>query len=401
MKTFCLHVLLLAVFAIGAFGQTTTGRMEGNISDPQGAAVPGAQIAVTNALTGLGLSTISDERGNFVIPSLPAAEYKVTITHAGFKTASLEHVKIEVGTPATLNVKLDLGALAETVEVSGGAEILQTATATVSSTLVGKQLHELPFTSRNLTELLVTQAGTAVPGIPRDMSINALPEGWVSVTVEGISSRDNLNSPWDPYTPVFARADAVEEMTVTTTAQGADSTGDSAAQVRFVTRRGTNDWHGGLFWQHRNTALNANYYFNNRNRLPRDQMILNQGGVHLGGPFVRNRAFFFVNWEGFWLPQSYNVSARILTPEAPQGIFRYRDGTQIRSVNLFDLARDKNPTLPANVRQFPTTSDPTIQAIVNEYLRLATSQTGSLRERIETNSDYNRNDFTFQAPGTN
>src|SRR5262249_39547717 len=80
---------------------------------------------------------------------------------------------------------------------------------------------------------------------------------------------------------------------------------------------------------------------------------------------------------------------------------RYRDGSIIRSVNLFDLARAKNPTLPATVRQFPTTSDPTIQGIFNSYLKLATPQTGSLRDRIDTNNDYNRNAFTFQAPGMN
>jgi Carboxypeptidase regulatory-like domain len=396
------NALGIFLVSVCAYAQATGGRLSGTISDPQGAKVPGASVVVLNPLTGQMIETVANERGDYVIPGLAPATYRVTVSLAGFKTAVFQDVKIDTDVPVTLNVTLGLGALTETVEVAATAEILQTNSATVSSTLVGRQIYELPFTSRNVLELIVTQVGTQTVGTPRTSSINGLPKGSMNITMDGINIQDNLLRSDDGFfATIQPRTDSIEEVSVSTAGLGANNSGEGAAQVKFITKRGTNDFHGGLFWQHRNTALNANYYFNNRNGLPRDQMILNQGGVHLGGPFVRNRAFFFVNWEGFWLPQSYNVSARILTPEAAQGIFRYRDGTQIRSVNLFDLARAKNPTLPANVRQFPTTSDPTIQAIVNEYLRLATSQTGSVRERIETNSDYNRNDFTFQAPGTN
>src|SRR5439155_25782005 len=103
------------------------------------------------------------------------------------------------------------------------------------------------------------------------------------------------------------KTDAIEEVPISTAGVGAESAGEGAAQVKFVTKHGTNEFHGGLFWQHRNTAFNSNYYFNSINGLPRDRLIPNQGDGNLAGPFRRNRAFFFVNLEEFRLPQTYMV----------------------------------------------------------------------------------------------
>ncbi|MGH9672342.1 MAG: carboxypeptidase regulatory-like domain-containing protein, partial [Bryobacteraceae bacterium] len=400
MKRFLLPVLALGVFASLASAQLS--RLEGTVTDPQGAAVPGAQIRVTNAQTALALDTTSDDRGFWVFSAMPAAVYKVTASSTGFKTANLDNVKLEVGVPATLNIKLEIGQLTETVEVRGGTEVLQTVTATVSSTLVGRQLNELPFTSRNLTELLVTQAGTSVPGIPRNLSINGLPQSTLNITMDGINIRDNLNSSADLYTPIFARADAIEEMNVSTAAQGADSNAEGAAQVRLVTRRGANDWHGAAFWQHRNTALNANYYYNNINGLPRERVILNQAGGLIGGPIVRNKLFFFAHYEAFRFPQTYrSPTQNHLTAEALSGIFRYRDTAngQIRSINLYQLAAAGNGALAANVRPFATTPDPVVLSTLNRIAEIAATG-GVFTSRADVN-DYNRNNYTFQTPGGN
>ena len=167
MKTLGTIWVLLAVFVVTAFSQVTTGRLEGTVTDPQGAAVPGAPVKVVNKETGQTFETAADEKGLWAVPSVSTATYTVTVNHPGFKTTTVENVKVDAGVPATVNAKLEVGALAETVEVQGGAEVLQTSTATVTSTLVGRQLHELPFTSRNLTELIVTQPGSATPGVPR------------------------------------------------------------------------------------------------------------------------------------------------------------------------------------------------------------------------------------------
>ncbi|MEK7409647.1 MAG: carboxypeptidase-like regulatory domain-containing protein [Acidobacteriota bacterium] len=398
-----LFVLLFAVVGL-ASSQVTSSRLTGTVVDPGGAAVPLAQVKVLNVQTGQTFDTTTNERGEWAVPSISTGTYRVTVTAKGFKSAVVNNVAIEAGVPATVNVTLELGTLTETVEVTGAVEVLQTASATVTSTLVGRQIHELPFVTRNVLELIVTQVGTQTIGTPRTSSINGLPKGSLNITMDGLNIQDNLLRSDDGFfASLQPKTDAIEEVTVTTAAAGAESAGEGAAQVRFITKGGSNDFHGGLFWQHRNSYFNSNYYFNNINGLPRDRLVMNQGGGNLGGPFRRNRAFFFVNLEEFRLPQTYGVGATMPTPEATQGIFFWQDtqSRQIRSVNLYELAGARNQALPAGIRAFPTTPDPMVSAALDAYLKLATPQTGSLRDRIATNNDYNRNNFNFQTPGQN
>src|SRR6476659_410416 len=277
-------LLLVFAFVTASFSQILTGRLEGTVSDPQGAAVPGAQVRVVNGQNGQTFNVVTDERGYWTLPSLSTANYKVTVTRQGFKTATLENVKIDAGVPATVNVTLEVGAVTETVEVTAGAEMLQTSTATVTSTLVGRQLHELPFTSRNLSELIVTQPGSATPDVPRSTSVYGLPQSALNVTLDGINIQDNSNKSSDGFfNAIFPRADAIEEMTITSAAAGAESNAEGALQMKLVTRSGSNAWHGGLFEQHRNEKFNANYYYNNLTNLPRDHMVFNQFGGTIGG----------------------------------------------------------------------------------------------------------------------
>jgi hypothetical protein len=166
----------IVVFVAAAFAQATSGRIQGSVTDAQGGVIPGAQIRVVNTQLGQTLDAITNELGFWAMPSMPTATYTVTVSLSGFKSVTIQNVKVDAGVPATVNVKLEVGSVSETVEVTGGAEILQTETASLTSTLVGQQLHELPFTSRNLTELIVTQPGSATPGVPRSSSVYGLPQ---------------------------------------------------------------------------------------------------------------------------------------------------------------------------------------------------------------------------------
>ncbi len=396
-------VISLVVFAATLTAQITSGRLSGTVLDQQGSAVPNARVTAANTSTGFTFETTSNEKGEWVVASLPAATYRVSFNAPGFKTLVQESVKIEVGVPSTLNVTLEIGAVTETVEVSGGAEVLQTSTSTISSTIVGRQINELPYTTRNALELVLFMPGTQTPGTPRTSSINGLPKGSMNMTLDGVSIQDNLLRSDDGFfATIQPKSDAVEEVTISTAGLGAESAGEGAAQVKFVTRSGSNQFHGGVFWQVRNDYFNANYYFNNRDGLPRDIMKMNQFGGRLGGPIWRNRVFFFFNLEEFRLPQSYRVTATLLNDTARQGIFTWQDSAtgQPRTVNLYALAASRNPTLPANVRQYPTTPDPLLQTTLDEMARLSAGS-GTLRSRVATNSDYNRNDFAFQTPGSN
>ncbi len=324
-----------------------------------------------------------------------SATYTVTINHPGFKTVTIENVKVDAGVPSTVNTKLEVGSLAETVEVMGGAEVLQTQTATITSTLVGRQLHELPFTSRNLTELIVTQPGSATPGVPRSTSVYGLPQSAMNVTLDGINIQDNSNKSSDGFfNAIFPRADSIEEMTVSSAAAGADSNAEGAMQVKMVTRSGTNEWHGGLFEQHRNQSLNANAYFNNLNHTaPRDHLVFNQFGGLVGGPVKHNKLFFFGHFEAFQLPQTYTEpTGQVLTKDARDGIFTYRDSAgAVRTTNLYQIA---------GAAGFTSTPDPIIAKTLSQIASLTDGVAG-LKSRIATNTDYNRNNLDFQSKGGN
>lgn len=209
---------------------------------------------------------------------------------------------MDAGIPATVNLQLEVGSVSETVEVSGAAEVVEAASASVSSNLTGRQVNDLPIPSRNATDLIVTLPGTQTPGGPRNTTFDGLPQATVNMTMDGVNIQDNLlkNGSGGAFYPVvYPRTDAIEEVSVTSAASGAESLGEGAIQVKFVTKSGTNEWHGGAFWQERNTFFDANTYFNNIDGLPRDRILLHQIGAHIGGPIIKRKLFIFFNYEIF------------------------------------------------------------------------------------------------------
>src|SRR3954453_22564138 len=277
--------------------QMNTGRIDGTVTDPTGAAVPAAEVVVVNVATGQQVKTTTNEKGEYAVPSMAAATYKLSVSKSGFKVATVDGVELNAGVPATVNVKLDLGQTNEVVEVAAGAEIVQTSSAAESSTIGGRQLFELPFATRNAVELLVTQAGVQTPGNPRSSSVNGLPRGALNVTIDGMNTQDNMLKSSDGFfSNIYPTVDSLDELTVTTSAASADSSGQGAANIKFITKSGTNQFHGGGFYQRRQTGWNANYYFNNETvgadgkSLPRDVIKMTQRGLHVGGPIWKNKA---------------------------------------------------------------------------------------------------------------
>jgi hypothetical protein len=233
-------LLVLAVSA--AFSQvSTTSRLSGTVTDPQGAAVPGATVTVVQPATGQSFQETSDEKGYWALPSLPTGVYKVTITHAGFKSTTNENVTLDAGVPATVDMKLELGATTDTVEVTSGAEVVQSTTATVSATLQGRQINDLPFTSHNVTELIASQPGTQNSDGVRYATINGLPQDTINITIDGINVQDNdtKSNPDSVFNAVQPRTQAIEEMNMSQAAVGADSSGEGAVQLKFVTKAGS------------------------------------------------------------------------------------------------------------------------------------------------------------------
>lgn len=389
--------IVLAV-SIAALAQGTTSTIAGSVQDQNGAVISGASVTVKNNGTGAEFKVSSSGSGAYSVPSLGSGVYTVTVEAQGFKKAVIQDVKLDVGVPSTVNVTLEIGAASESVVVQGGAEVLQTQSAAVSTTITGRQITETPLTSRDALDLVLLLPGTNTPGRPRTSTINGLPKGSLNITMDGVNVQDNILKSSDGFfTYVRPRLDAVDEVTVSTATPGAESAGEGAVQIKFVTRGGTNQYSGSLYEYHRNPWLNANYWFNNRDQnpkpgfttAPRDVIILNQFGGRFGGPIWipklfngKDKAFFFVNYEEFRIPEQTTRQRTILSEPARSGVFRY--GTS-GSVNLYTLAAANGQT---------STPDPTIAKLLQD-IRTSTTQTGA----VQALADPNVERFTFTNQG--
>ena len=418
MKSCMTRLLAIASFlalnSFLAFGQSgTTAPISGTVYDATGAVLSGATVVIKNNGTGAEVKVNTASNGAYTIPSLGAGTYTLTVEAPGFKKAILQDVKIDAGVPATANITMEIGEATESVVVQGGAEVLQTQSANVATTIVGRQITELPFTSRDALDLVLLLPGTTTSGRPRQSSVNGLPKGALNISMDGVNVQDNVNKSNDGFfTYVRPRIDAIDEVTLSTSTPGAESSSEGSVQIKFVTRGGTNELHGSVYEYHRNPALNANYWFNNRDRAPdpstgrapRDRVLLNQYGFRVGGPIRipklydgRDKAFFFVNYEEYRLPEQFTRTRVVLTPDAETGIFKYSltttlpDQTKVTKqyqVNLLQIAG----TTP-NCAACTTTMDPTVRQLLTD-IRSSTAQGA-----VAPSSDPNFQNFTFTNTG--
>ena len=394
LRLFALISLLVAASVV-SFAQGTASSMSGVVKDPNGAVVVGATVNVKNPGTGQEFSAVTSDNGTFAIPAVAAGKYTVTIGASGFKTAVIKDVEVLAATPASVEVTLQVGAAGETIQVTGAGEVLQTQSANVSNTIVGRQITDLPFASRNALDLVLFLPGTSSPARPRQSTVNGLPKGGLNITLDGINVQDNLLKSSDGFfTYIQPKTDAIDEVTVSSNTPGSESAGEGAVQIKFVTRSGNNAWTGSVYEYLRNPSLNANYYFNNLNGLPRSRVLLNQFGFRLGGPIIKDRAFFFVNYEEYRLPEQTFRTRTILTQSALGGVYTYT-GTDnaTHTVNLYQIAANAINTTTNAAAPQASTVDPTIGSLLNSIQ--ATTGKGS----VQTTGDPNLNTFSFINSG--
>ena len=199
-----------------------------------------------NNATNQEFNTTTTDNGTFNVSALISGNYTVTIAAPGFKTAIVPDVKVDVGTPSSVNVTLEVGAPTETVQVVDVAgELINTQSATVGTTITGRQIIDQPQASRDALDLVTLLPGVQTTGRPRTSTVNGLPKGALNITLDGVDVQDNLISSNDGFfTFVRPRIDAVGEVSISTAAPGAESAGDGAVQIKFVTRGGTNELAG-------------------------------------------------------------------------------------------------------------------------------------------------------------
>jgi hypothetical protein len=388
IAAFAAVVLLVSA---SAFAQGATSSITGSVIDTAGGAIPGAAVVVKNQ-SGVSFEAVSNAEGLFNVPGLAPGVYTVTVSLTGFKTAVVPDVRLLPGTPATVKATLEVGQLTETITVAASSELINTQTATVSSTLNSDQLLRMPTPTRNALNAVTFLPGVNTATSNRESRINGLPESFVSITLDGVSNNDNfLRSSDSFFASVTPRQDAVEAVNVTTAVQSATTGGSGAVSINFSTRSGTNQLRGSGYEYWRDPRLNTNYWFNERNGLPKNEVKLNQYGVRVGGPIVvpgydgHNKSFFFSNYEQVRFPNQFTRTRTVLHPRALQGFFRYTVGSDVREVNVLDLARANGQI---------TAIDPLVASLMGK-ITAAMTTTGA---QVAT-SDPLLNNYVWQSPG--
>jgi len=330
LKWLLLAVSFLALVALSVHAQVSTSRITGMVTDPTGAVIQGAAVTATNEATGVEYKATTTSAGTYTLESLPVGTYTIKVESPGFRTFTSAGNVLTVGAPLVVNVTMEVGRASEVIEVVGTYERIETTNAMLSGVVSRREVVDLPLNGRNPLSLIILEpglvqrttgaagSGTHVFG-SRDRAHN--------VTIDGIEA--NESSVPNPQSNIHRlNPDNVQEYRVVTHNATPEFGRNSGANVAIATRSGTNEFHGSIFWFHRNTVLNANEWFNNYEGIERPVLLLNQFGAEASGPIVKNKTFFFASWQGNRIKQTMPIAQSFGTPYvytnlAKQGIFRY------------------------------------------------------------------------------
>jgi hypothetical protein len=332
-KFFCKHVfsliaaaaLLLAVFVSVPVGaQVAGGALAGTITDPSGAGIPQAQITIKNVATGVERSISTNENGFYTTPNLLPGEYQVTIEAKGFNTDVKSGITINVGARQVFDIALQIGTVTHKVEVTAEAPAIQLASSDISATVNATTVRELPLNGRSWTDLAALQPGvdtiqTQVPfssgtdrgnrGFGQQLTISGARPQQNNYRLDGVSLNDYANGAPGSVLGGNLGVDAIQEFSVLTSNYSAEYGKTSGGVVNATTRSGTNSFHGSGYEFLRNSSLDAANFFEAGKRTPFKR---NQFGGAVGGPIVKNRTFFFADYEG--IRQSKGIANVNLVP---------------------------------------------------------------------------------------
>jgi hypothetical protein len=315
-------ILVLALLCQAAIAQVTTARLEGVIKDQTDAVVPSVTVVATQTGTNITFEAISNEVGFYLFPRLPPGDYTVTAELTGFKKAINQAVHLQIGDTSTLNIKLQAGGANETVTVTAQVATIDTISASVGKVVSTRQIEDLPLVARDPMQLFYLQPGTnRFTGGGR---VDGTRGTAANVTVEGVGATEPALGSGATSTTAAVIIEAVGEYRVVTSSASAEYGRGGGAQIQLVYRSGTNSFHGSAFDFLRNRALNANTFANNKQGLPKPTYIRNQFGGSIGGPVIKDRAFFHFTYEGIRQKTTSTPNFLVYTPTLKNtGIFRY------------------------------------------------------------------------------
>jgi carboxypeptidase family protein/TonB-dependent receptor-like protein len=306
-------VWMFAVLALlaGLAAAQSSSSLNGSVTDPSGAAVAGAKITLTEPATGSQRTTTSNSSGLYQFLDVPPGDYRLEAAATGFAPFLASKVTLLVKLPATVPIRLQVAGATTSVTVEGEAPLINRTDASLGNVVASDQIDELPIAARNVVELLSLQPGVSYLGDQvnqdtdtRSGAVNGVRSDQSNVELDGIGVNDQNNG-YAFKSVLNVPPDSVEEFRVTTANANADSGYSSGGQVALVTKSGTNDFHGTVYEYNRNTIFSANDPFLKESQLSSGEpnkapkRLYNVFGVAVGGPIVKNRLFFFANYEGF------------------------------------------------------------------------------------------------------
>jgi len=368
----------------------STGSVNVTVVDPTGAAVPDATLVLKDLGTNDVHTVTSSGKGTAVIPYLNPATYSLTVTRQGFATTQFSKVTVQTNQVTNLTATLKVGASSETVSVSSTTSpILNTTTNTLSTTLDLKQVENLPTSARDVRSLAFL-----VPGAVDD-DFNNLPGGAVNISANGFSTMTNRNKSGGfdtDNTATTNRLESTQEMTVETGELDASKGGTAAMDIGFLTKRGTNRYHGELFEDYRSEAMNANSWGNNFRHIPRGLLIINDFGGSISGPILKDKLFLFASLGNYRQPQQGSITTEVGTPALLSGIYSYYKYVDGKATNQIETVNVLQAGASAGCSTCTATINPVIaQELAN--IQTAISQPGVVYTQ---NIDLNHDEITYQ-----
>src|SRR5262249_55605801 len=300
-------------------------------TDSTGAVMPGATVTLRNTGTGLVRTLVTDANGEYTAPQLPTGKYSVTAELSGFKTATVPTVDLGVDQRVRINVRMEVGAVEESVTVTGQSPLVQTSSSELGTTVAEEQIKTLPLNGRNFVNLTRTVPGV-VRGIPGANIDGAGSLAWrasASFSANGQRPRDNNymldgvdnNETWLQTVVLFPSVDALDEFKLQTSTYSAEFGRSLGGVVNLQIKSGTNTIHGSGFEFLRNDAFDANNFFNNRAGRPKPDFSQHQFGGTAGGPIVKAKTFYFFDYQGYRVNQGATYLSTVPSLKMRQGDF--------------------------------------------------------------------------------
>src|SRR5438874_11234005 len=384
-------VFVLILVAINLWGQGTQGGLVGTIRDEKGAEIFGAKVRVTNVGTGLQRETTTAGNGLYRALALPTGTYEVTAEAQGFATTTVKDIEIGVDQTRTLDLALRVSARAETVTVQANADLTQTENSKLGEIIDNRKVEDLPLNGRDFAQLARLNPGVSASGGGGGQQGG---EGGVSgFSSNGQRSTSNNflvdgadnNNYFAGEAVQLPSIDSIQEFEVQTNTFAAEYGRNTGSVVNLVTKSGTNQVHGSLYEFFRNDVLDARNFFNDE-RLPKSALRLNQFGGTFGGPIIKNKTFYFLNYEAFRRRAGITRITNVPTLAQRAGIFTDANGNPVTlavnpvSARVFSLFPSPNlNSASGNFISSPEQNDATDQFLVKIDHRLRSSDNLSAR----------------------